>query len=90
MIKPLDNIDNNLNKEIELEERKEAIIERRWKSCCFEIHSESAQFFAKIWISTLAISLCSYQLITLVDCSYQSLYSSVLSSVLTYWLSNKK
>jgi hypothetical protein len=63
--------------------------ETRWKSCCFEIHSESSMFFAKITISTMTIALCSYQLIMLVDCSYQSLYSSLLSSVITFWLSKK-
>ena len=87
MISPLE-IDIEERKE-KLEERKVELQEKKWRSCCFEIHSESSMFFAKIWISSLTISLCSYQLITQVDCSYQSLYSSLLSSVITFWLSKK-
>jgi hypothetical protein len=68
--------------EVELEEK-------RWRSCCFEIHSESSQFFAKIAVSVLVMMLCSYQLIMLNDCSNQSLYSSLLSSVITFWLVKK-
>ena len=72
--------DKKLN--VELEENK-------WKSCCFQIHSESSLFFAKVSISLLTVGLCSYQLITLKDCTYQSLYSSMLSSVITFWLNKK-
>jgi hypothetical protein len=61
----------------------------RWQSCCFDMHSESSLFFAKLSISFAVISLCSYQLITLQDCQFQSLYSSLLSSVITFWLSKK-
>jgi hypothetical protein len=81
---------------VELEERKEIleqkkadIEEKKWESCCFTIHSESSMFFSKLIISILIIALCSYQLIMLVDCSYQSLYSSLLSSIITFWLSKK-
>ena len=63
--------------------------ERQWKSCCFQLEPESSMFFAKLTISSMTIALCSYQLITQVDCSYQSLYSSLLSSVITFWLSKK-
>jgi hypothetical protein len=63
------------------------IEEAKWKSCCFEIHSQSSVFFAKVGISISVMSLCAYQLITLKDCQYQSLYSSLLSSIITYWLS---
>jgi hypothetical protein len=72
--------DKKLN--VELEENK-------WKSCCFQIHSESSLFFAKVSISLLTVGLCGYQLITLRDCTYQSLYSSMLSSVITFWLNKK-
>ena len=61
----------------------------RWKSCCFDLHQESSLFFAKLGISTMVIALCSFQLIYLKDCQYQSLYSSILSSVFTFWLSKK-
>ena len=65
--------------------------EKKWQSCCFSLHQESSLFFAKLIVSILVIALCSYQLISLRDCNYQSLYSSLLSSVITYWLSiNKK
>ena len=79
---------NSLN-DIAIEE-KEPIIERKWRSCCFTIHSESALFLAKLTISIMTISLCSYQLINEVDCSSRSLFSSILSSVVTFWLSGKK
>lgn len=65
------------------------IEEKKWRSCCFEIHSESSQFFAKVAVSLGVMSLCSYQLITLNDCSNQSLYSSLLSSIITFWLAKK-
>ena len=66
------------------------IEERKWKSCCFQLEPESSVFFAKLIVSILVILLCSYQLISLEGCTYQSLYSSILSSIITYWLSNKK
>jgi len=77
-------------KEMDIEERKEAILEGRWRSYCFDLHSESAQFFAKLAISIMTISLCGYQLINETDCSSRSLFSSILSSVVTYWLSGRK
>ena len=60
-----------------------------WRSCCFSLHQESSLFFAKLTVSLAVISLCSYQLISLKNCEYQSLYSSLLSSVITFWLSKK-
>ena len=77
-------------KEIEILERKEAIIERRWQSACFDLHPESAMFFAKLSISIMTIGLCGYQLVNEADCSSRSLFSSILSSVVTYWLSGRK
>lgn len=76
-------------KEILKEEALYNIEERKWKSCCFQLEPESSLFFGKIGISLSVICLCSYQLITLKDCSYQSLYSSLLSSVITFWLTKK-
>ena len=66
------------------------IEERKWKSCCFQLEPESSLFFGKITVSVLVMGLCGYQLITLRDCNYQSLYSSILSSVITFWLSKNK
>ena len=66
------------------------IEERRWRSCCFQLEPESSVFFAKLAVSCMVITLSGYQLITLRDCQYQSLYSSLLSSVVTYWLSRQK
>ena len=74
---------------IEVEEKKSIIEERRWKSCCFDLHAESSMFFAKITVSVMVIILSGYQLIMLTDCNYQSLYSSLISSVVTYWLVDK-
>jgi hypothetical protein len=65
------------------------IEDRRWESCCFTLHKESSLFFAKLTVSVLVIGLCSFQLIHLTDCNYQSLYSSLLSTVITFWLSKK-
>ena len=66
------------------------IEQKKWQSCCFQLEPESSMFFAKLIVSILVIVLCSFQLIYLKDCQFQSLYSSILSSILTYWLSNKK
>lgn len=60
-----------------------------WRSCCFEINKQYSLFFSKLLISLLVIALCSYQLVVLADCQYQSLYSSLLSTVITFWLSKK-
>ena len=76
-------------KQIELEEKKFEMEEKKWRSCCFDLHPESSMFFAKLTISCLTMALCSYQLIHNVDCSMQSLYSSILSSTITFWLSKK-
>ena len=76
---------------LEIEEKKlELTLEDgRWRSCCFDLHQESSLFFAKLSVSLVILTLCSYQLITLRDCNYQSLYSSLLSSIITFWLSKK-
>ena len=74
---------------VDIESKKVDIEEKRWRSCCFDLHQESSLFFAKLTISIGVIGLCGYQLITLQDCQYQSLYSSLLSSVITFWLSKK-
>ena len=66
------------------------LIEKSWKSCCFQLEPESSVFFAKLTVSCMVITLSCYQLITLKDCQYQSLYSSLLSSIITYWLSSRK
>ena len=81
MIAPVETLDTLI-----IEEKKLVIEERRWRSCCFDLHDESSMFFAKITVSVMVIALSGYQLITLTDCSYQSLYSSLLSSVITFWL----
>ena len=91
MIQPKSPTNDEKKHNYEIEEKKIDIqIENeRWKSCCFDLHQESSLFFAKLGISFMVIALCSFQLIYLKDCQYQSLYSSILSSVLTYWLSRK-
>lgn len=66
------------------------LLEKSWKCCSFDLHPESSLFFGKLTVSCMVIGLCTYQLISLVDCQYQSLYSSLLSSVLTFWLSKAK
>jgi len=83
---------NEKQHEIELEDAKAMadIEERKWKSCCFQLEPESSLFFGKMTVSVLVMGLCGYQLITLRDCNYQSLYSSILSSVITFWLSKNK
>ena len=65
------------------------IQDKKWQSCCFTLHQESSLFFAKLGVSLIVIGLCSFQLINLTNCNYQSLYSSLLSSVVTFWLSKK-
>ena len=78
-------------KKNEIEEVKliAEIEDKKWQSCCFSLHQESSLFFAKLTISVMIIALCSYQLISLQECQFQSLYSSILSSVFTFWLSKK-
>ena len=66
------------------------LIEKSWKSCCFQLEPEISVFFAKLTVSCMVITLSGYQLIILRDCQYQSLYSSLLSSIITYWLSSRK
>ena len=90
---PLSPINDDKKHKYEMEDKKidVELEDKRWKSCCFDLHQESSLFFAKIsvTVSVLVITLCGYQLITLKDCNYQSLYSSLLSSVITFWLSKK-
>ena len=66
------------------------LIEKSWKCCSFDLHPQSSLFFGKLTVSCMVIGLCTYQLISLVVCQYQSLYSSLLSSVLTFWLSKAR
>lgn len=77
-------------KKVDIQEKRFKLNEREWKSCCFQLEPQSSIFFAKLTISIMTIILCSYQLITEVDCSSRSLFSSILSSVVTFWLSNSK
>ena len=65
------------------------LLEKQWKCCSFDLHPESSLFFGKLTVSCMVIGLCTYQLVSLKDCQYQSLYSSLLSSIITYWLSRK-
>jgi len=67
--------------ELDHEENK-----RHWRSCCFDIDRDSTIFFAKLFISTLVIGLCSYQLITLQDCGAQHMYSGLLGIILGSYL----
>ena len=62
---------------------------KKWSGFCFELHSESSLFFVKLSVSMFIITICGYQLVTQRECDYQSLYSSLLSSVITFWLSKK-
>ena len=98
MLKPLDSKhdDTSMNTKVKEHDMKiqdakvlSELEEKQWKSCCFELHRESSLFFGKLGISLSVIALCSYQLITLKDCNYQSLYSSLLSSIITFWLTKK-
>lgn len=91
MIKPSSPNGEDKKHDFSIQDRKlEVELEdKRWRSCCFDLHQESSLFFAKVSVSLLVITLCGYQLITLKDCNYQSLYSSLLSSVITFWLSKK-
>jgi hypothetical protein len=63
--------------------------EKSWRSCCFQLEKQSSLFFGKMIISLICIILCGYQLIFLKECQYQSLYSSILTSIITYWLNHK-
>jgi len=63
--------------------------EQQWRCCSFDLHPQSSLFFGKLTVSILTIGLCTYQLINQEDCSFQSLYSSILSTVVVFWLNNK-
>lgn len=78
----------NIEHEHKIDELKvEAEIEeRKWRSCCFQLESESTKFFGKMTISLLTIAICAYQLITVKECAYQIGYSSLLSLVVGSYL----
>jgi hypothetical protein len=57
-----------------------------WESCCFSIHAESSKFFAKLFISSAVIGLCTYQLINVDDCGSQHMYSGMLGIILGSYL----
>ena len=90
------NSDKSINRierehEMKIEDIKveNELLEKQWKCCSFDLHPESSLFFGKLTVSCMVIGLCTFQLISLKDCQYQSLYSSLLSSIITYWLSRK-
>ena len=70
-------------KEIELEQEEN---KRHWRSCCFDLDRDSTIFFARLFISTCVIGLCSYQLFTLQDCGSQHMYSGLLGIILGAYL----
>lgn len=93
LIKPEEKVDKELVKldiihEHKLQDKRvEADIEQmRWRSCCFQLESESTKFFGKMLISLITMGVCSYQLIVLKDCQYQSLYSSLIGLVVGSYL----
>jgi hypothetical protein len=57
-----------------------------WRSCCFSIHAESSKFFAKLFVSSTVIGLCTYQLINVEDCGSQHMYSGMLGIILGSYL----
>jgi hypothetical protein len=67
--------------EIEQEEKKQ-----HWRSCCWDLHADSTRFFAKLFISTIVIGLCIYQLIMVEDCGSQHMYSGILGIILGAYL----
>lgn len=93
LIKPDEKVDKDLVKldiihEHALQDKRvEADIEQmRWRSCCFQLESESTKFFGKMLISLITMGVCSYQLIVLKECQYQSLYSSLIGLVVGSYL----
>jgi hypothetical protein len=71
------------NKELEYNhEDKRDVVE----SCCFKLRQSSLNFFGKLAISIGTVSLCSYQLINLTDCSHQTLYSGILGIIVGHWM----
>ena len=87
--KSINRIEREHNMKIEDIKVENELLEKQWKCCSFDLHPESSLFFGKLTVSCMVIGLCTFQLISLKDCQYQSLYSSLLSSIITYWLSRK-
>ena len=87
--KSINRIEREHNVKIEDIKVENELIEKSWKCCSFDLHPQSSLFFGKLTVSCMVIGLCTFQLISLKDCQYQSLYSSLLSSIITYWLSRK-
>jgi hypothetical protein len=88
--KSINRIEREHNMKIEDRKVENELIEKQWKCCSFDLHPESSLFFGKLTVSCMVIGLCTFQLISLKDCQYQSLYSSLLSGIITYWLSSRK
>ena len=59
---------------------------RTWKSCCFSVERDSTVHFTRLSISIISIAFCIFQLITLVDCSSQHMYTAILSLIIGYYL----
>ena len=47
------------------------------------------QISTQITISLMVVTFSSYQLVNLVDCHSQNLYSSLLSLVIGYWMGGR-
>jgi hypothetical protein len=75
--------------ELEIKQAEYDLEEKSWRSCCFQLEPKSSLFFAQLTISIMTIGLCTYQLIMEIDCSSRSLFSSILSSVIAFWLARK-
>ena len=93
LVKPDEKIDKELTKleiihEHSIQDKKidADIEERKWRSCCFQLESESTKFFGKMTISLLTIGVCAYQLITVKECAYQIGYSGLLGMVVGSYL----
>ena len=73
-------IENNNN---EFEHKQE---DKTISSCCFKMKIDGLNFMAKFTVSLIILTLSAYQLITLVQCQYQMVYTGLIGLVVGHWL----
>lgn len=57
-----------------------------WRSCCFQCDKRFVMFATRAFISLMVIVFCMIQLFLDPDCSTQSLYVGILTTVIGVWL----
>ena len=57
-----------------------------WRSCCLRMNPQAAVFFSQLFISSIVILFCIYELNSSTDCDTRGFYSALLTLILGWFV----